>query len=182
MIVMSPKDENELKQMLYSAYCYGKPAAIRYPRGEAVGVAVDPEFSEIPIGTWEVLREGTDITLMSCGPLVYTSLEAARDLEKEGISCAVVNARFAKPMDREVIINLATHTRKVLTIEENSVIGGLGSGVMETLSEEGIQVAVKRVGLPDRFLAHGTQKMLRELVGLDREGIKKTIRLWLSKD
>jgi 1-deoxy-D-xylulose-5-phosphate synthase len=182
MIVMSPKDENELKQMLYSAYCYEKPAAIRYPRGEAIGVPIKPDFNEIPIGTWEVLREGTDITLMSCGPVVYTSLDAALDLEKEGISCAVVNARFVKPMDREVIINLATHTGKVLTIEENSIIGGFGSGVMEVLSEEGIRVPVKRVGLPDRFLTHGTQQMLRELVGLDKEGIKKTVRLWLSRE
>jgi 1-deoxy-D-xylulose-5-phosphate synthase len=182
MIVMSPKDENELKQMLYSAYCYEKPAAIRYPRGEGIGVPIEPAFREIPIGTWEVLREGTDVTLMSCGPLVYTSLDAAQDLEKEGISCAVVNARFVKPMDREVIINLATHTGKVLTLEENTIIGGFGSGVMEVLSEEGIRVPVKRAGLPDRFLAHGTPKMLRELVGLDKEGIKKTVRFWLSKE
>jgi 1-deoxy-D-xylulose-5-phosphate synthase len=179
MVVMSPKDENELKQMLYS---YGKPAAIRYPRGEAIGVPIEPAFNEIPIGTWEVLKEGTDITLMSCGPLVYTSLDAALDLEQEGISCAVVNARFVKPMDREVIINLATHTRKVLTIEENTVIGGFGSGVMEVLSEEGIGVPIRRAGLPDRFLTHGTPKMLRELVGLDQEGIKKTVRFWLSKE
>jgi 1-deoxy-D-xylulose-5-phosphate synthase len=182
MVVMSPKDENELKQMLYSAYSYGKPAAIRYPRGEAIGVPIEPAFNEIPIGTWEVLKEGTDITLMSCGPLVYTSLDAALDLEQEGISCAVVNARFVKPMDREVIINLATHTRKVLTIEENTVIGGFGSGVMEVLSEEGIGVPIRRAGLPDRFLTHGTPKMLRELVGLDQEGIKKTVRFWLSKE
>jgi 1-deoxy-D-xylulose-5-phosphate synthase len=182
MVVMSPKDENELKQMLYSAYSYGKPAAIRYPRGEAIGVPIEPAFNEIPIGTWEVLKEGTDIALMSCGPLVYTSLDAALDLEQEGISCAVVNARFVKPMDREVIINLATHTRKVLTIEENTVIGGFGSGVMEVLSEEGIGVPIRRAGLPDRFLTHGTPKMLRELVGLDQEGIKKTVRFWLSKE
>ncbi len=181
MVVMCPKDENELKQMLYSASCYGKPASIRYPRGEGIGIPIEPDFREIPIGTWEVLKEGTDITLMACGPLVYTSLDAALDLEKEGISCAVVNARFIKPMDREVIINLATHTGKVLTIEENTLIGGFGSGVMEVLSEEGIQVPVRRIGLPDRFLAHGTQKTLRELLGLDQEGIKKTVRLWLSK-
>ncbi len=182
MIVMTPKDENELKQMLYSAYCYGKPASIRYPRGEAIGVPVEPGFREIALGTWEVLREGSDITLMACGPLVYASLEAALNLEKEGISCAVLNGRFAKPMDREAIINLATHTGRVLTIEENSVIGGFGTGVMEVLSEEGITVPLKRLGLPDRFLAHGTPKMLRELVGLDQESIEKTVRLWLSRE
>jgi 1-deoxy-D-xylulose-5-phosphate synthase len=182
MVVMSPRDENELKQMLFSAYCYEKPTAIRYPRGEAIGVPIEPAFREIPIGTWEVLREGTDITLMACGPTVYTSLDAALDLDKEGISCAVVNARFVKPMDREVIINLATHTKGVLTVEENTIVGGFGSGVMEVLAEEGIPVPVKRVGLPDRFLTHGTPNMLRELVGLDKEGIKKTVRLWLSRE
>ena len=182
MIVMSPKDENELKQMLYSAYCYGKPAAIRYPRGEAIGVPIEPAFREIPIGTWEVLREGTDVTLMSCGPLVYTSLDAAQDLENEGISCAVVNARFVKPMDREVLISMATHTGRVVTVEENTIVGGFGSGVMEVLSEEGVSVPIKRVGLPDRFLTHGAPRMLRELVGLDKEGIKKTIRLWLNRE
>jgi 1-deoxy-D-xylulose-5-phosphate synthase len=182
MVLMSPKDENELKQMLFSAYRYEKPAAIRYPRGEAVGVPVDPDFSEIPIGTWEILKEGTDITLMASGPVVYTALDAAMELQNEGINCAVVNGRFIKPMDREVIINLATHTQRVLTIEENTIVGGFGSGVMEVLSDEGMRIPVKRVGLPDRFLFHGSQKMLREHLGLDKEGIKKTVKLWLSKE
>jgi 1-deoxy-D-xylulose-5-phosphate synthase len=182
MVLMSPKDENELKQMLFSAYRYEKPAAIRYPRGEAVGVPVDPGFSEIPIGTWEILKEGTDITLMASGPVVYTALDAAMDLQNEGIDCTVVNGRFIKPMDREMIINLATHTQRLLTLEENSIIGGFGSGVMEVLSEEGIRIPVKRTGLPDRFLYHGSQKAIRQHIGLDKEGIKKTVKLWLSKE
>jgi 1-deoxy-D-xylulose-5-phosphate synthase len=182
MIVMAPKDENELKQMLFSAFCYGKPASVRYPRGEAIGVPVDPQFSEIPVGTWEILKEGTDITLMASGSTVYTALDAAMDLQNEGIDCAVVNGRFIKPMDREMIINLATHTRRVLTIEENSIIGGFGSGVMEVLSEEGIRIPVKRTGLPDRFIYHGSQKAIRQHLGLDKEGIKKTVKHWLSRE
>jgi 1-deoxy-D-xylulose-5-phosphate synthase len=182
MVVMAPKDENELKQMLFSAFCYEKPASVRYPRGEAIGVPVNPEFCEIPVGTWETLKEGTDITLMACGTTVYPSLDAAMDLQNEGIDCAVVNGRFIKPMDREMIINLATHTQRVLTIEENSIIGGFGSGVMEVLSEEGIRVPVKRAGLPDRFMYHGSQKAIRQHIGLDKEGIKKTVRHWLSKE
>ena len=182
MIVMAPKDENELKQMLYSAYRYERPAAIRYPRGEALGVPVNPAFTEISLGTWEVLKEGEDVTLMACGPLVYASLDAAMELEAEGISCAVVNARFIKPMDTETIINLATHTGRVVTIEENTTIGGFGSGVMEVLSEKGINIPVKCVGLPDRSLAHGTQGMLREQLGLNKQGIKKTVKFWLDRE
>ncbi len=182
LVLMSPKDENELKQMLYSAYRYEKPAAIRYPRGEALGVPVDPDFSEIPMGTWEILKEGTDITLMACGPVVYACLDAALELEKAGISCAVVNGRFVKPMDTETVINLATHTGRVLTIEENTTIGGFGSGIMEVLSEKGIGVPVKMVGLPDRFLPHGTQKKLREGIGLHKQAIEKTVKLWLNRE
>jgi 1-deoxy-D-xylulose-5-phosphate synthase len=180
MVVMSPKDENELKQMLYSAYLYGKPVAIRFPRGEGLGLPVDNSFREIPFGKWEVLKEGSDVTLMACGPLVYTALVAADDLEKEGISCSVVNGRFIKPMDREIIVGLASRTRHVLTLEENTVIGGFGSGILEVLSEEGVTANVKRLGIPDRFLHHGSQSALRGQLGLDAEGIKKTIKQWLK--
>lgn len=180
MVVMAPKDENELKQMLYSAYLYEKPTAIRYPRGEGAGLPVDTAFREIPFGKWEVLKEGADIALMACGPLVYTALTAAFDLEKEGISCSVVNGRFVKPMDREVIANLSSLSRRVLTLEENTIIGGFGSGILEVLSDEGIKADVKRLGMPDRFLHHGSQGMLRGQLSLDAEGIRKTIRQWLK--
>lgn len=179
MVVMCPKDENELRQMLYSAHQYEKPCSIRYPRGEAMGVPRNGDFVELPFGKWEVLREGDDLAIFACGPLVYQALLAARDLDKEGIHCAVVNGRFIKPMDREVIVS---HAKRVLTLEEGSVIGGFGSGVMEVLSDEGMGVPVKRMGVPDRFLPHGTQGMLRGSLGLDKEGIAKTVRHWLKTE
>ena len=181
MVVASPKDEDELSRMLYSALVYDRTVAIRYPRGEAFGVPCSDDFTEIPFGTWEVLREGTDICLIGCGPVVYSCLDAAEELEKEdGVSCSVVNGRFVKPMDRAMLVDIAGHVKRILTFEENTAIGGFGSGVMEILSEEGIVMPVKRVGLPDRFIPHSTQKLIRQETGLDREGIKRTVKHWLD--
>ena len=180
MIVMSPKDENELRHMLYSAYLSEKPAVVRYPRGEAYGVIMDETLKEIPIGTWERLKDGMDIAIVACGNTVYPALSAAMELEGEGIHCSVINGRFVKPMDREMLLSLAQEVPKILTVEENVLIGGFGSGVMEMLSEEGITVPVKRLGIPDAFLPHGSQGSLRKSIGIDKEGIKKSIKLWLK--
>ncbi len=183
MIVTSPKDENELRHFLYSAALYGKTMSIRYPRGETLGVPPDGEFREIPLGTWEALRDGSDVCLIGCGPVVYACLDAASELEKEeGIRCAVVNGRFVKPMDREMLVDFAGRTERLLTFEENTIVGGFGSGVMEVLSEEGIVKPIRRVGLPDRFLSHSPQSLLRQETGLDKEGIKRTVRQWLSSE
>jgi 1-deoxy-D-xylulose-5-phosphate synthase len=182
MVVISPKDENELKQMLYSAYSYERPVAIRYPRGEAQGVPIDEDFKEIPIGKWEILKEGEDIAIIACGNQVYPSLSAASELEEEGILCTVINGRFIKPMDREMLSALSKHAKKILTVEENAIMGGFGSGVLEILSEEGIAVPVKNIGIPDTFLPHGSQSMLRKSLGLDKEGIKKAVRQWLKRE
>ncbi len=183
MIVTSPKDENELRQLLYSAALYGKTMSIRYPRGETLGVPQDEEFREIPLGTWEALRDGSDICLIGCGPVVYACLDAASELEKEeGIRCAVLNGRFVKPMDREMLVDFAGRTERLLTFEENTIVGGFGSGVMEVLSEEGIVRPIRRVGLPDRFLSHSPQSLLRQETGLDKDGIKRTVRQWLSSE
>ena len=183
MVVTSPKDENELRHLLYSAALYGKTMSIRYPRGETLGVPPDGEFREIPLGTWEALRDGSDVCLIGCGPVVYACLDAASELEKEeGIKCAVVNGRFVKPMDREMLVDFAGHTERLITFEENTIIGGFGSGVMEVLSEEGIMRPIRRVGLPDRFLSHSPQSLLRQETGLDKDGIKRTVRQWLSSE
>ncbi len=183
MIVASPKDENELRHMLYSSVVYGRTMSIRYPRGEALGVPLDEEFLEIPLGKWEVLKRGTDICLIGCGPVVYSCLAAAQELEKEeGISCTVLNGRFVKPMDREMLIDIAGRVKRILTFEENTAIGGFGSGVMEILSEEGIVMPVRRVGLPDRFLPHSPQTLLRQQMGLDKDGIKRTVIHWLDSE
>jgi 1-deoxy-D-xylulose-5-phosphate synthase len=181
MVVASPKDEDELSRLLYSALVYDRTMAIRYPRGEAFGVPCSDDLTEIPFGTWEVLREGTDICLIGCGPVVYSCLDAAEELEKEaGVSCLVINGRFVKPMDKAMLVDIAGRVKRILTFEENTAIGGFGSGVMEILSEEGIVMPVKRVGLPDRFIPHSTQKLIRQETGLDREGIKRTVKHWLD--
>jgi 1-deoxy-D-xylulose-5-phosphate synthase len=182
MVVMSPKDENELRQMLYSAYCYGKPVAIRYPRGEGVGVVMDAEFREVPFGKWEQLKDGSDLAIIACGVSVYPALSAALELETEGIHCTVINGRFIKPMDREMLADVATRIRKVLTVEENVVMGGFGSAVMEVLAEEGVTVPVKNLGIPDIFLPHGSQSALRNRIGIDKEGIIRAIKQWLEKE
>ncbi len=182
LIIMSPKDENELRHMLYSAYCYEKPAAIRYPRGEALGVPLDPELREIPLGSWEILKDGRDITVIACGSTVHSALSAASELEKEGIHCTVVNGRFIKPMDGETLLKVASDTGRILTVEENTVMGGFGSGVCQLLAEKGILVPVKNIGLPDAFLPHGSQASLRKRTGIDEGGIKKAVLDWLKSE
>jgi 1-deoxy-D-xylulose-5-phosphate synthase len=182
MVLMSPKDENELKQMLYSAYIYNRPVAIRYPRGEARGVPIDETFKEIPLGTWEILKEGEELTIIACGNMVYPALDVAEELEKEGIAIGVINGRFIKPMDNHMLAEIASRTKKILTLEENTLMGGFGSGVMELLSKEEILIPIKSIGIPDTFIRHGSQKKLRNALGIDREGIKKAIKAWLKKE
>ncbi len=182
MILMSPKDESELKDMLYSAYIYKRPVAIRYPRGEAQGVLLDEAFKEIPLGSWETLKEGADLTIIACGNMVYPALAVAEELEQEGIHIGVINGRFIKPMDKKMLMEVVTQTKKILTLEENVLMGGFGSGVMELLSEQETLIPVKSMGIPDTFITHGSQKTLRNTLGIDREGIKKAIKAWLKKE
>ncbi len=171
MVVMAPKDENELQHMLYTAIKHNGPIAVRYPRGSGVGVSLDWELREIPIGKAELLREGEDLLILAIGNMVYPSLEAAERLAEQGLSVAVVNARFAKPIDEELIVSLAKQIGRVVTVEENTLLGGFGSAVLETLAEYGVQVPVKRIGLPDIFIEHGAPALLREKYGLTPEGI-----------
>jgi len=180
MTVMSPKDENELRHMLYSAYLSKKPAVVRYPRGEARGVIMDETFREIPPGTWERLKDGKDIAIIACGNTVYPALYAASELEIKGIRCSVVNGRFIKPMDEKMLLSLVNEVPRILTVEENVLIGGFGSGVMEFFSEKDITIPVKRLGIPDTFLPHGSQGNLRKSIGIDGEGILQFIQQWLK--
>ncbi len=173
MVVMAPKDENELQHMIYTGIQHDGPAAVRYPRGTGVGVSLDWQLSKIPIGKAMLEREGSDIAIIAVGHHVQTALQAAEELEKKaGISAAVVNARFIKPLDREMILDLARNTGKLITIEENALAGGFGSAVLECLADEGVtDVRVKRVGLPDRFIEQGSQDVLRKEVGLDASSV-----------
>jgi 1-deoxy-D-xylulose-5-phosphate synthase len=176
MTLMAPKDENELRHMLFTALKHSGPVAIRYPRGRGLGVSLDREYRVIPIGESEVLKEGKDLTLIALGSMVQPSLEAAAEMEKEGLSATVINCRFVKPLDKK-LADYARRNGKVLVVEENIQQGGLGSAVLELFSDAGLrEVTVKRLGLPDSFVEHGPVEVLREKLGLDKTGIIKAAR------
>jgi len=181
MTVMAPKDENELQHMVKTAVCAGTPIALRYPRGAGYGVAMDKEPVALPIGKGELLKEGSDLTIVAIGSVVVPALEAAQALEEKGISAGVVNARFVKPLDRDLIIAQALHTGNVVTVEENALQGGFGSAVLELFADEGLtRVKVKRIGIPDHFVEHGSQAQLRSDLGLDTAGIAATCEAFIS--
>ena len=179
-IVMAPKDENELQHMLATAVEQKHPTALRYPRGSGVGAPLDAEFRQLPIGKAEVLRRGKDGLVWAIGATVHPALEAANRLAKEGVELTVVNARFVKPLDRELLraqlqqLGQSSEGRgaRLVTVEEHAVAGGFGSATLEAISEmalEGVETLV--VGVPDKFVPHGSQEVLRKLLGLDADGL-----------
>jgi 1-deoxy-D-xylulose-5-phosphate synthase len=176
MIVMAPKDENELRHMLATAIDHPGPAAVRYPRGNGFGVALDPDMKTIPIGEAELLRDGDQVAVLAYGTLAHVALEAAHALQAEGISAAVVNARFAKPLDAKRIVALAQRCRAVVTVEEAAGAGGFGSAVLEALAEAGVAVPVHCLAIPDRIVEHGDPAAIRASFGLDAEGIAGAAR------
>ncbi len=170
--VMAPKDENELRHLLKTAIYSGLPVALRYPRGAGYGVELDRDLKCIEIGKGEQLLEGTDLTLVAIGATVYPALQAAEALRLKGISTGVVNARFVKPLDAELILDVARRTGRIITVEENALQGGFGSAVLELLYDNNLQdVKVRRLGLPDHYIEQGSQAQLRKDVGIDAEGI-----------
>ena len=172
MVIMSPKDENELKDMLYTGVKYDDgPIALRYPRGSAVGVKIEEGFRQLPIGKGEILREGENVCIIAVGHMTYPALDAAELLADDGIEACVINARFVKPLDEELILNKARGIGRILTCEENALKGGFGSGVSELLHMNGTRCAFDSVGLPDKFIEHGSQSILRGKYGLDANGI-----------
>ncbi len=174
LVVMAPKDGNELQDMLETAVSHDGPSAIRYPRGTVSRIQKDKKPCKIPIGESEVLKNGNDILIIAIGNSVQPALDASQLLEELGISSCVINARFVKPIDAGLIGSLAQEIKCVLTVEENTINGGFGSAVLEHLSELNINgLKIKRLGLPDRFIEHGPQNLLRKMVGLDAEGIAR---------
>jgi 1-deoxy-D-xylulose-5-phosphate synthase len=184
MVVMAPKDEGELRRMMRTALTAKHPVAIRYPRGSGVGVNLDERISRLKIGKGEVLRSGADATLIAVGSMVYPALRLAEQLQEKGWSLGVANARFIKPLDREMILELAQPGARLATLEENAVAGGFGSAVMELLEEVGLagKVSLLRIGLPDEIIPHGSRAELLNLVGLDNEGLKKKILGFLKRN
>ncbi|HOG18169.1 MAG TPA: 1-deoxy-D-xylulose-5-phosphate synthase [Syntrophales bacterium] len=177
LVVMAPKDENELRHMLRTAVFCGLPAAVRYPRGAGVGTALDGTPRSLELGRGEVLLEGKDLAIFAVGPSVYTALSAARRLRREGAAVRVVNARFVKPLDEELLCDTAASARRVITVEENALMGGFGSAVLELFERAGLRdIAVKRLGIRDEFAEHATQKELRSIYGIDEEGILRAAR------
>lgn len=172
MVVMAPKDENELQHMLATAVAHCGPIALRYPRGEGWGVALDSENRKLEIGKAELLHEGGDIVIAAIGHTVLPALRAAQDLEPLGINAAVVNARFVKPLDKDLLKTLLARTPRLITVEDHVISGGFGSAVVELLADEGMTgLEIRRLGVPDRFIPHGTQDELRKLCGFDKDAI-----------
>ena len=177
MVCMAPKDENELRHMLKTAFETGHPTSLRYPRGNAVGVTMDPALQSLPIGKGEVMREGAAATIFAIGTEVWPAYEAAQMLAKENVEVAVVNARFIKPLDDELIARFCKPFAKVITVEEGSLAGGFGSALMERAQELGIEnVEFHRIGIPDEYVHHGAQEILRAQYDLHAEGIARRVR------
>jgi 1-deoxy-D-xylulose-5-phosphate synthase len=180
MVCLAPKDENELQHMLRTAVEYPGPAAIRYPRGEGFGVPMDQEIKAIPLGEAELLRDGADAAIVAYGTVAHPALEAAGELAAEGISCAVLNARFAKPLDEARILALARKVRALITVEEHAGMGGFGSAVLELLAREGVTIPVHTLALSDRPHEQGSPAKQRAAHGLDAPGMARAVRQLLG--
>ncbi len=184
MVVMAPKDESELRDMLYTAIEYKDgPIALRYPRGNGVGVPLKQGFDLIPIGKGEILRGGEHVAILAIGVMVQNALKAAALLENEGISAAVVNMRFVKPLDEQLIEDLAQRFDHFVTVEDNTIKGGFGSAVAECLAaKQRTNVRLKIHGIPDRFIDHGSPEELHREVGIDPQGIANVVREFVQTD
>lgn len=176
MSVMAPKDENELRHMLYTALKHEGPAAIRYPRGRGIGVATGSPFKKLAWGKGEVLEVGDDILILAVGSFVYPALAVRNILKSRGISCTVINARFIKPLDEELLLDAAARHSALVTMEENVVAGGFGSAVLELLASKGISgIKALNLGLPDSFVPQGKPEQLKESLGLTPEAMADRI-------
>ncbi|HEX9757743.1 MAG TPA: 1-deoxy-D-xylulose-5-phosphate synthase [Nitrospiria bacterium] len=181
MVVMAPKDENEMRRMLKTAIERNGPTSLRYPRGSSLGVHLDEEIETLPIGKGELLQDGEDVVLIGIGYTVAPCMEVAQRLEKRGISAAVINARFVKPLDGELLREVLGRVKNVVTVEEHGLMGGFGSAVTEFIVDEGLfDVRVKRIGIPDEFVDQGPQALLRTLYGMDPEKIEENVSRFLK--
>jgi 1-deoxy-D-xylulose-5-phosphate synthase len=180
-IIAAPKDGNELKDLLYSATKWDKnPVAIRYPRTK-IPDAITEAYSLIELGSWERVKEGKDIAILAVGSMVYPAIDASSQLLEEGIEVEVVNARFVKPLDQKMLTDILDEFDKVITIEENSLLGGFGSAILEFAEEHNFNHAlIKRMGIPDEFIQHGSRNQLLSMLGLDKNGIIQAVKRMLE--
>lgn len=181
MVVMAPKDENELQNMLYSATKYNAPTAIRYPRGKGLGVALDETFQYLEVGKSEVLQEGTDILMIAVGSMVHPATNVANTLEQKGYSVGIINARFIKPLDQTTLLSQISKAKHIITLEENVLAGGFGSAVSELLKTNGnTDCSMLSIGIPDEFVPHGNTDILKRELKLDEDGILQQISSFLE--
>ncbi len=174
MVIMAPADENECRQMLYTATTLSSPSAVRYPRGTGPGVAVAAEMAALPVGRAQLRREGrAGLAILAFGALV----EPARKIA-ERLDATLVNMRFVKPLDQDLVIGIVARHRAIVTIEENAVMGGAGSGVGEVLAANGLQVPLLHLGIPDRFIEHGSRDTCLAAAGLDLAGLSASVEEW----
>ncbi len=182
MVVMAPKDENELCRMLVTALKYKGPIAFRYPRGSAVGVMIDDPCEPIPIGKGEILEKGGDLLILAIGASVQEALKAHQSLIKKGIDATIINCRFVKPMDSELIVEQAGQHSKIITVEEHVLQGGFGSAVLECLNDHQVTgYQLQRIGIPDIFVEHGPQQLLKSKYRIDAQAIIETAIKMLSQ-
>lgn len=172
--IMAPSNEEELRRMLATAFTIDGPSVIRYPRGKALGIEVTKPIKPLEFGKAQLLRPGRDVIIVAAGTMVNPSLAAADLLSEEGIDAGVINARFIKPMDEELLLKWILRAKRLVVVEENAIAGGFGSGIIEMLSQKGIKdVAVKLIGIPDKFILHGPPEKLLASLDLDANGIRK---------
>lgn len=182
IVIMAPKDENELQNMLYTATELNSPVAIRYPRGSGVGVELQPEYTKLEIGKAENLSSGKDVVLLAVGAMVNPCQKAAAFLADKGIVAGVVNSRFVKPLDGELIRQIARNTGIIVTVEDNVITGGFGSAVLEYINSQNLNwVKVLRLGLPDKFIEHGPRSYLLNKYSLNDQGIADSIEIFLRQ-
>ncbi|GMU85672.1 MAG: 1-deoxy-D-xylulose-5-phosphate synthase [Ignavibacteriales bacterium] len=182
MVIMAPKDEAELRNMVYTAVYYKKgPVAVRYPRGSALGVPMKDEFEMYPIGKGELIQKGENVAILAVGSMVDYAEKALPLLKEQGINAGLYNMRFVKPIDTDILDEAASNYSSIVTLEENSIVGGFGSAVAEYLMDRGFKNDLLRVGLPDHFVDHGTQTELHEQLKIDPKGITERVSEFLAK-
>jgi 1-deoxy-D-xylulose-5-phosphate synthase len=174
MVIMAPADENECRQMLYTATTLSSPSAIRYPRGTGPGAAIATEMTALPLGRAQIKREGrSGLAILAFGALVDSARKIA-----ERLDATVVNMRFVKPLDEKLVLTIAARHRAIITIEENAIIGGAGAGVGELLAAHGVQLPLLHIGIPDRFIEHGSRETCLAAAGLDLAGLTAAVERW----
>jgi 1-deoxy-D-xylulose-5-phosphate synthase len=182
MVVMAPKDENELRQIMNTAFEHNGPIAYRYPRGCGLGVPIESTIKQLLIGKGEILTEGSDVLILAIGITVYSALDAAKELSDHDISATVVNSRFVKPLDSELVLSLAQKIPNIVTVEDNMLQGGFGSAILECLNNAHLTgTRTIRLGLPDKFIEHGPQNVLRTKYGIDSVAIVNAARKLTQK-